>query len=213
MPYAKHQDEPKMPALIRDMNAESLAFTVFDGDTKNGASVCSDEAIGQRAISLFNQTRVPTIYVPSDNEWTDCHRLSNGGYDALECLRFIRQHMFNAEQSFGKRQLPFLISIKAPWLVPTARIPAGFSDGLFSWVSTYPAVTMAKSIRCVVWSRKPAPARRRNAKSTTENSPIAIGMTRNGWPIRSSSPGKTGRRESWSLCTATPLPTKAEPVA
>ena len=39
MPYAKHQDEPKMPALIRDMNAESLAFTVFDGDTKDGSSV------------------------------------------------------------------------------------------------------------------------------------------------------------------------------
>ena len=106
MPYAKHRDEAKMAALLRDMNAEPLAFTVFDGDTKDGASVCSDAAIGQRAMALFNQTVAPTIYVPGDNEWTDCHRLNNGGYDALERLSFIRQNLFNAEYSFGQRQLP-----------------------------------------------------------------------------------------------------------
>ena len=30
------------------------------------------------------------IYVPGDNEWTDCHRANNGGYDPLERLAFLR---------------------------------------------------------------------------------------------------------------------------
>ena len=45
MPYAKNGDEPKIPALIASMNAEPLAFTVFDGDTKDGSSLCTDDAI------------------------------------------------------------------------------------------------------------------------------------------------------------------------
>jgi len=105
MPYAKNNDGLKIAALIKDMDAAGLAFTVYDGDTKDGASPCSDETVGQRAIALLNQTRAPTIYVPGDNEWTDCHRLSNGGYDALERLDYIRRHLFKSEKSFGKRRL------------------------------------------------------------------------------------------------------------
>lgn len=105
MPYAKSHDEPKMAALIADMNSAKLAFTVYDGDTKDGASICNDETIGQQAISLFNQNHAPTVYVPGDNEWTDCHRLSNGGYDVLERLDFIRQQFFKTGQGFGKSKL------------------------------------------------------------------------------------------------------------
>jgi len=105
MPYAKNHDEPKMPALIGDMNAAGLAFTVYDGDTKDGSSPCDDSAVGEQPALLFNQTEAPTVYVPGDNEWTDCHRLSNGGYDALERLSFIRRQLFNTGQSFGKNKL------------------------------------------------------------------------------------------------------------
>ena len=91
MPYAKNGDDPKVAALIADMNSTKLAFTIFGGDTKDGSSLCTDAAISTMPAALFNQVRVPTVYVPGDNEWTDCHRKNNGGYNALERLSYIRQ--------------------------------------------------------------------------------------------------------------------------
>jgi hypothetical protein len=50
---------------------------------------------------MFNGLRKPAIYVPGDNEWTDCHRLNNGGYDNLERLAYLRRIMFARPESFG----------------------------------------------------------------------------------------------------------------
>lgn len=106
MPYTRNNDVPKLAALIKDMNAADLAFTVYNGDTKDGSSRCDDETIGAGAAKLLNQTRAPTVYVPGDNEWTDCHRLSNGGYDALERLQYIRANLFGSGRSFGQTTMP-----------------------------------------------------------------------------------------------------------
>lgn len=105
MPYAKNSDDPKVAALIEDMNSTKLAFTIFGGDTKDGSSLCTDAAISTAPAALFNQIRVPTIYVPGDNEWTDCHRTNNGGYNALERLSYLRQTMFASAKSFGRRKM------------------------------------------------------------------------------------------------------------
>lgn len=105
MPYAKNDDDPKVAALIEDMNASKLAFTVFGGDTKDGSSLCTDHAISTQPAILFNQVNAPTVYVPGDNEWTDCHRINNGGFNALERLGFLRQMMFSTRTSFGKRKM------------------------------------------------------------------------------------------------------------
>jgi hypothetical protein len=105
MPYAKNGDDAKIPALIDSMNSARLAFTAYDGDTKDGSSVCTDELVGARAVERFNQVKAPTVYIPGDNEWTDCHRLNNGGYNALERLGFIRRTLFDREESFGQRKM------------------------------------------------------------------------------------------------------------
>ncbi|MHB8747381.1 MAG: hypothetical protein ACYC7I_12805 [Gammaproteobacteria bacterium] len=105
MPYAKSGDDAKIPALIHSMNSASLAFTAFDGDTKDGSSICADDLIGAKAIARFNQLKAPTVYVPGDNEWTDCHRINNGSYNALERLAFIRRTLFSTEESFGQRKM------------------------------------------------------------------------------------------------------------
>lgn len=105
LPYAKNGDDPKITNLINSMNSAPLAFTIFDGDTKDGSSVCVDDLIGAQAIARFNQIKAPTIYIPGDNEWTDCHRTNNGGYNALERLDFIRRTMFGKIESFGQRKM------------------------------------------------------------------------------------------------------------
>src|SRR3954464_1813058 len=89
MPYAKAKDEPKIPALIASMNASDIAFSIYDGDIKDGSSKCTDDVF-DAAIKMFDQFKKPVVYIPGDNEWTDCHRTNNGGYDNLERLDHVR---------------------------------------------------------------------------------------------------------------------------
>src|SRR5262245_16406747 len=101
MPYGP-EGEAKFPNIIADINADkSLSFVVHDGDFKNGSSLCSD-TVFQNRFDLFNQFNAPFIYVPGDNEWTDCHRANNGSYDPLERLALLRVLFFPTDQSLGK---------------------------------------------------------------------------------------------------------------
>lgn len=109
MPYNKNndgaKDGEKMLRLIQSINQSKLAFTVFDGDSKDGSSLCSDDAIGSEVHALFQRLQSPAIYVLGDNEWTDCHRLNNGGYDALERLAFLRKTFFATPYSLGQQKI------------------------------------------------------------------------------------------------------------
>ena len=105
LPYQKAGDVPKIPALLKSINQSDIAFSIYDGDIKDGVSKCSDD-IYAAALTMFGQLKKPVVYVPGDNEWTDCHRLNNGGYDALERLAYLRKTMFPSASSLGQRQLP-----------------------------------------------------------------------------------------------------------
>jgi hypothetical protein len=105
MPYAKSADAPKIPALIGDINASDIEFSIYDGDIKDGSSKCTDDVYDD-AIQMFGQLKKPVVYIPGDNEWTDCHRLNNGGYDNLERLTHIRKTMFAKSGTFGGSSLP-----------------------------------------------------------------------------------------------------------
>jgi hypothetical protein len=115
MPYvtpgAPDTQTPKIAPLIADINAANVAFTVFDGDIKSGSSLCSNDVFAT-ATSTFNSFHGPMVYVPGDNEWTDCHRLNNGGYNNLERLTYLRQTMAVSPHSFGQR--PFALERQGP---------------------------------------------------------------------------------------------------
>jgi hypothetical protein len=104
MPYAKNGDDDRIPALIADINAAGVRFSIFDGDIKDGSSLC-DDAQYTNVVDRFNTFRTPMIYVPGDNEWTDCHRTNNGGYNNLERLAFVRTSFFSSPKSFGRRRM------------------------------------------------------------------------------------------------------------
>lgn len=107
MPYQKAGDEPKIPALLKSINQSDVAFSIYDGDIKDGSSKCTAD-IYYSALTMFGEMKKPVIYVPGDNEWTDCHRLNNGGYDGLERLAFLRKTMFPSANSLGQQQIPLL---------------------------------------------------------------------------------------------------------
>lgn len=93
-----------LPAMLEAIGTSGAAFVVHIGDIKSGSSVCSDELFADR-LGVFNDAPLPVIYVPGDNEWTDCHRTSNGSYDPLERLDKIRSLFFAAPRSLGRRTL------------------------------------------------------------------------------------------------------------
>jgi len=107
MPYQKAGDAPKIPALLKSINQSDIAFSIYDGDIKDGSSKCTDD-IYASALTMFGEMKKPVVYVPGDNEWTDCHRLNNGGYDGLERLSYLRKTMFPTLNSLGQRQLPLI---------------------------------------------------------------------------------------------------------
>lgn len=106
MPYTKNGDMAKMPALIHSLNQADIAFSLYDGDIKDGSSECNTASFDQ-AEALFKQLRQPVVYIPGDNEWTDCHRLNNGGYNNLERLAYLRQRFFAKPESQGQKHLSF----------------------------------------------------------------------------------------------------------
>jgi hypothetical protein len=54
------------------------------------------------ALTMFGSMQKPVVYIPGDNEWTDCHRLNNGGFDGLERLAHIRKVMYPTLSSLGQ---------------------------------------------------------------------------------------------------------------
>ena len=102
---------PKIAPLIADINAAKVAFTVFDGDIKSGSSLCGND-VYSTAAGYFSAFEAPMVYVLGDNEWTDCHRKNNGGYNSLERLAHIRQTLQISPNSFGQR--PFALERQGP---------------------------------------------------------------------------------------------------
>ena len=104
MPYKKAGDDAKLPAVLQSINRSDIAFSMYDGDIKDGSSTCTDNVYTD-ALAMFGSMAKPVVYVPGDNEWTDCHRTNNGGFDALERLAHVRKVMFPNANSLGQSTL------------------------------------------------------------------------------------------------------------
>ena len=105
LPYSSAQATTGVPNLIADMNAHRLKFTVHDGDLKQGSNSACDAALYQQALGYFNALKAPAMFTPGDNDWVDCDRASNGGYNSLERLDYERKVFFSTPFSLGQRQL------------------------------------------------------------------------------------------------------------
>jgi len=103
LPYTSTQ-EAQFLNLRDDINQAKLAFVIHDGDFKSGSTPCSDAVFSQRK-ALFQTFEHAFIFIPGDNEWTDCHRANNGNYDPLERLAKLRVLFFQGNASLGQRPL------------------------------------------------------------------------------------------------------------
>ncbi len=139
LPYSAAQAEVGVPNLIADMNSQKLAFTVHDGDLKAGngptanpPSVTCADALYDQALGYLNALDQPAAFTPGDNDWTDCDRPANGGFNSLERLDKERQVFFSTPYTAGKKQLKqqvqsdptCLAYVSGPAAGPTVTKPA-----------------------------------------------------------------------------------------
>lgn len=102
-PYSEFErrELPRMLEAIADQGVEVVTHI---GDFKSGQERC-DDALFEARRRTFDASRVPFVYVPGDNEWTDCERVTNGSYDPLERLQKLRALFWRDDRSLGQRRI------------------------------------------------------------------------------------------------------------
>jgi hypothetical protein len=108
MPY-NELGRAQYPNLLADINASHVEFSIFDGDLKAGGDgPCSNE-LYTTAIHNFNRLERPLIFVPGDNDWTDCWGRYGASqlpfYDPLERLALERMLFASTDWSLGRKKL------------------------------------------------------------------------------------------------------------
>lgn len=108
--FALIGDQPYSPALematdqlLKHIDQDpSAQWILHVGDIKGGGESCSDNLLHKRLQQIRN-TQKALVFIPGDNEWTDCHRDSNGNYNSQERLAHLRKVAFNKPETFGKQ--------------------------------------------------------------------------------------------------------------
>lgn len=107
MPYGKpEQAYPPYRGLIAAINQAKPIFSIHVGDFKGGSTECSDQEFSEQR-KHFSMFEAGVVFTPGDNDWTDCHRRSNGAYDPLERLAKLRQDFYKPNESLGVK--PFAL--------------------------------------------------------------------------------------------------------
>jgi hypothetical protein len=149
IPYGAAQIA-NFPNVISQINADAdVRLVMHAGDIKSGSSLCTDSYFSL-IRSDFDQFADPLVYTPGDNEWTDCHRTNNGGFNPLERLSAIRTLFFPTPgRTLGQRTM----SVKAQTKI-------GFPENVrFDRADvTFAAVHVVGSNNSLVpWTGKTAP--------------------------------------------------------
>jgi len=104
-PRVQVYPSPEYDRTIANINADNqVGFIVHVGDIKAGTTRC-DNNVYTENLNFFNKFEAPVIYLPGDNEWTDCHRANNGSYDPIGRLTLLRTTFYASSKSLGKKKM------------------------------------------------------------------------------------------------------------
>jgi len=86
------------PAFVASVNADpNVSLVIHVGDIHSGKQFCT-QAYNQTVFDLWTAYQDPLVYTPGDNEWSDCHKVAQGGgaYNAMTgMIDFVRDSMGN----------------------------------------------------------------------------------------------------------------------
>lgn len=184
IPYGEAQIA-NFPKVIAQINADpSVRWVDHLGDIKDGSSACSD-AYFEMIRKGFERFADPLVYTIGDNEWTDCHRPADGGYNPLERLAKVRSLFFaHPGRTLGQHRADVVSQAdqglpedvrweRAGMSFATLHI-VGSNNGLEPWTGqTQP--TPSRPPRCSAvpegWSRRSGTPSPPPAATTTARSP------------------------------------------
>jgi hypothetical protein len=143
-PYGAQQ-LTNFPKDVQAVNADpDVRLVMHLGDIKDGSSRC-DTSYFQLIRSDFDAFADPLVYTPGDNEWTDCHRANNGGYQPDERLTTLRSiffdrpgHTLGADKAVIHQQAPYVENVlwgDASVVFGTVNMP-GSNNDLVPWFDT-----------------------------------------------------------------------------
>jgi hypothetical protein len=221
LPYNDLQAQTGVPNLIADVNAQNLAFTIHDGDLKGGNGIpgsatpttCADPLYYQ-ALGFFNSLKAPAMTTPGDNDWTDCDRPSNGGFNSLERLQFERTILFSTPFSLGQRRMRQ--EVQAPPYVENRRW--SFRGVMFVTLNVQgscnnlcdtapdPVEFAARDAANIAWLRQTF----QKAKATRAAAVMVIAQTNPGWDTFDAR-ADVPQRDSKTLVKTNPLNTVPTP--
>jgi hypothetical protein len=114
VPYSA-AEEVKFNNVIASINASrNVRMVLHTGDIKGGGERC-DDALFIKRYNQYQQFDDAFIITPGDNDWTDCHRTSNGSYLPTERLAKFRDILYPTfGRSSGKRPVSLLSQAAAP---------------------------------------------------------------------------------------------------
>jgi hypothetical protein len=67
------------PGFVNSINADpEVGLVAHVGDIHSGKQYCTQK-YDESVANLWKQYQDPLVYTPGDNEWTDCHKVAEGG--------------------------------------------------------------------------------------------------------------------------------------
>src|SRR3954453_6271613 len=82
-PYGVNPADPSQfnatPAFIDAVNQDpKVRLVMHVGDIHSGKQFCT-EGYDRSVFDLWTQFKDPLVFTPGDNEWSDCHKVAQGG--------------------------------------------------------------------------------------------------------------------------------------
>jgi hypothetical protein len=162
-PYGINQTDTSQttatPAFIDAVNADPDVSTVVHvGDIHSGKQYCT-EAYDRQIAGLWSQFADPLVYTPGDNEWTDCHKVAEGGglYNpATGQIDYVKDANGNPVDYAGGDPLANLDLVRSIFFpVPGATLGSGSLQTISQATAYDPAHPEdAAYVENTIWQRK-----------------------------------------------------------
>ena len=96
------EGQKNINSLVEQVNKRQPAFAVHIGEFKGGSAACNNEYY-QRILQTANRFEGPLVYLPGDNDWTDCF---HSNFNPIERLSHLRKLLYPEAVSLGQSVMP-----------------------------------------------------------------------------------------------------------
>jgi hypothetical protein len=153
-----HAEFDATPSFIQSINDDPKVGTVMHvGDIHSGSQYCT-QPYDQSIYDLWTAFKDPLVYTPGDNEWTDCHKVKEGGgaYNAgTGQIDYVKDSNGNSVDYAGGDPLANLALVRSIFFPQPGVSLGGRKMQVISQAQTYDQAhpTDAQYVENVMWEQ------------------------------------------------------------